>query len=43
MQKAVEEDPTVFQYDEIYDDLEQKKVEATSAKKGVEKKVCTLF
>ncbi|KAK3913709.1 Nuclear speckle splicing regulatory protein 1 [Frankliniella fusca] len=38
MKKALAEDPTVFQYDEIYDDLEQKKEEATAAKKGVEKK-----
>lgn len=38
LKKAIEEDPTVFQYDEIYDDLEQKKVEAKEEKKGVEKK-----
>ncbi|XP_026282873.1 nuclear speckle splicing regulatory protein 1 [Frankliniella occidentalis] len=38
MKKALAEDPTVFQYDEVYDDLEQKKEEATAAKKGVEKK-----
>ncbi|KAJ1524237.1 hypothetical protein ONE63_010753 [Megalurothrips usitatus] len=38
MQKALEEDPTVFQYDEVYDDLEQKKEDAKASKKTVEKK-----
>lgn len=27
IQKAMEEDPTVFEYDSIYDDMEQKKQE----------------
>ena len=38
MKQALAEDPTVFQYDEIYDDLELKKVEVAAAKKGPEKK-----
>lgn len=37
-QKAVEEDPTVFQYDEIYDEMEQQKKESKLAKKGQDKK-----
>lgn len=36
--KALEEDPTVFQYDEIYDDMQQKKEEKKPVKE--EKKVC---
>lgn len=35
--KALAEDPTVFQYDEVYDDMQQKKEEKKPVK--VEKKV----
>jgi coiled-coil domain-containing protein 55 len=35
--KALEEDPTVFQYDEVYDDMQQKKEEKRPPKE--EKKV----
>lgn len=42
MKQALAEDPTVFQYDEIYDDLEIKKVEANATKKGTEKKVVSI-
>ncbi len=35
--KALEEDPTVFQYDEVYDDMQQKKEEKKPVK--TEKKV----
>jgi coiled-coil domain-containing protein 55 len=38
MAAALEEDPTVFQYDEVYDDLEQKKVVEKESKKDVERK-----
>lgn len=40
--KALEEDPTVFQYDEVYDDMQQKKEEKKPPKE--EKKViATLY
>lgn len=38
MAAALEEDPTVFQYDEVYDDLEQKKEEEKEGKKDVDRK-----
>jgi len=38
MSKALEEDPTVFQYDEVYDDIEQKKVVEKESKKEVDRK-----
>ena len=38
MSKALEEDPTVFQYDEVYDDIEKKKVEEKESKKDVDRK-----
>merc|ERR1712025_626588 len=38
MSKALEEDPTVFQYDEVYDDIEKKKVEEKESKKEVDRK-----
>ncbi|XP_018896876.2 uncharacterized protein [Bemisia tabaci] len=38
LDKAMEEDPSVFQYDEVYDDMQSKKVETIKAKKDVEKK-----
>ena len=38
MAAALEEDPTVFQYDEVYDDLEQKKEVEKESKKDVDRK-----
>lgn len=32
-QKALEDDPTVYQYDELYDDIEKEKQEKQSVKK----------
>jgi coiled-coil domain-containing protein 55 len=43
MQRALEQDPTVYQYDEIYDKLEQKKIEAKTIQKGQEKKVQATY
>ncbi|XP_066255687.1 nuclear speckle splicing regulatory protein 1 [Euwallacea similis] len=37
-QRALEEDPTVFQYDEVYDEIEKKKVESKLARKDIDKK-----
>lgn len=37
-EKAVEEDPTVFQYDEIYDDMDKKRKESKLARKDIDKK-----
>lgn len=37
-QKAIQEDPTVYQYDEIYDKIETKKQESKLARKDVDKK-----
>lgn len=39
MQRALEQDPSVYQYDEIYDKMEQKKIETKAIKKDQEKKV----
>lgn len=39
--KALEEDPTIFQYDEIYDEMQEKKEEKKQA--PTEKKVITKF
>lgn len=36
--QALEEDPTVFQYDELYDDMEQKKRESKLARKDIDRK-----
>lgn len=36
--KALEEDPTVYQYDEIYDEMDQKRKETKLAKKDVDRK-----
>lgn len=36
--KAVEDDPTVYQYDEIYDEMEKQRLESKLAKKDKEKK-----
>merc|ERR1719219_772247 len=38
MSKALEEDPTVFQYDEVYDDIERKKEVEKESKKDVDRK-----
>ncbi|KAI4455287.1 nuclear speckle splicing regulatory protein 1 [Holotrichia oblita] len=37
-EKAVEEDPTVYQYDEIYDKMEQKKMDTKLSRKELDKK-----
>jgi len=37
-QKALEEDPTVFQYDEVFDQMEADKVEQSGKKKVVDRK-----
>ncbi|XP_044738784.1 nuclear speckle splicing regulatory protein 1 [Chrysoperla carnea] len=37
-QKALEEDPTVYQYDEVYDEMDEKKKQSKLARKDVEKK-----
>jgi coiled-coil domain-containing protein 55 len=39
LKRALDEDPTVFQYDEVYDDMEQKKAETVAKKKDISKKV----
>ena len=38
MAAALDEDPTVFQYDEVYDDLEKKKEDEKESKKTDEEK-----
>lgn len=38
MAKALEEDPTVYQYDEVYDKIEENKVQKETAKKEVDRK-----
>lgn len=38
IQKALDEDPTIYQYDEVYDDLERGKSQVDSANKQKEKK-----
>ena len=38
MSKALEEDPTVFQYDEVYDDMEKKKEVEKESKKDIDRK-----
>lgn len=37
-EKAVEEDPTVFQYDELYDDMDSKRKESKLSRKDLDKK-----
>lgn len=37
-EKAFEEDPTVFQYDEIYDEMDKKRKESKLARKDIDKK-----
>lgn len=39
MQRALEQDPSVYQYDEIYDKMEQKKIETKAIQKDQGKKV----
>lgn len=39
MQRALAQDPSVYQYDEIYDKMEQKKIETKAIQKDQEKKV----
>lgn len=44
--RALESDPTVYEYDSIYDTMQEKKaqqVSATSSKAKVDKKVCYLY
>ena len=38
MQKALEEDPTVYEYDEVYDEIEQKRKDKVTAVAQAEKK-----
>ncbi|XP_059480585.1 nuclear speckle splicing regulatory protein 1 [Neocloeon triangulifer] len=38
LKRALEEDPTVFQYDEVYENMEQEKAETVAKKKDVSKK-----
>lgn len=42
LQKAMEEDPTVFEYDEVYDDLKRDQEEKKQETKK-DSKVCALF
>lgn len=37
-EKAVEEDPTVFQYDELYDDMQEKRRESKLSRKDLDRK-----
>jgi coiled-coil domain-containing protein 55 len=43
MQRALEQDPTVYQYDEIYEKMEEKKTETKATKKDQEKKVQEIY
>jgi coiled-coil domain-containing protein 55 len=43
MQRALEQDPTVYQYDEIYDKMEQKKIETKAIQKDQGKKVQVIY
>jgi hypothetical protein len=43
VQRALEQDPTVYQYDEIYDKIEEKKTEIKATKKDQEKKVQDIY
>ncbi|XP_071452306.1 nuclear speckle splicing regulatory protein 1-like [Hetaerina americana] len=38
IKKALEQDPTVYQYDEVYDEMEERKMEQKNKKKDPEKK-----
>lgn len=37
-EKAVEEDPTVYQYDEVYDEMDQRRKESKLSRKDLDKK-----
>lgn len=37
-EKAVEEDPTVYQYDEVYDEMDQKRKDSKLSRKDLDKK-----
>ncbi|KAK5638269.1 hypothetical protein RI129_012564 [Pyrocoelia pectoralis] len=37
-EKAIEEDPTIFQYDELYDDMDAKRKESKLSRKDLDKK-----
>lgn len=37
-EKAMEEDPTIFQYDEVYDDIDQKRKQSKLARKDIDRK-----
>ena len=37
IKKALEDDPTVYQYDEVYDEMEEKKIQTRTKLKGDEK------
>ncbi len=41
--KALEEDPTVFQYDEVYEDMQQKKEEKKPPKEERKVTRATVF
>jgi coiled-coil domain-containing protein 55 len=43
MQRALEQDPTVYQYDEIYDKMEERKIETKAVKKDQERKVQYIY
>jgi len=38
--KALSEDPSVFEYDSVYDDMQGQKTQQTKTKKMVDNKVC---
>lgn len=38
MERALADDPTVYQYDEIYDEIDKKKIDKVAAKKKEDKK-----
>lgn len=37
-EKAMEEDPTIFQYDEVYDDIDEKRKQSKLARKDIDRK-----
>ena len=39
MERALQEDPNVYKYDEIYEEMEQKKIDFRRDKKETDKKV----
>lgn len=36
--KAIEEDPTIYQYDELYDEMDQKRQDSKLSRKDLDKK-----